>query len=135
MEYLYDQYGIKRKTSVLSAANQLAKLKKESGSNPWPVIEKCFTIWEKTHPTKYDSYLMYLDDIKDTRKVTNVGNKQFTGVSKAGNGQMTSYVADMPKQVMYMIRAIYDSDELPMNKEFWQAFCRKFPQYMIRQAV
>lgn len=135
MNVIIDQYGIPRKASVLSAAAKLQTLKKESGSNPWPVIVECFKIWEKTHPSKYDSYLTYLDDIKDTRKITAVGNKYFSGVSKAANGQMSSYVADMPKQVMYMIRAVYDSNELPMNKEFWQEFIKRFPKYAVRKSV
>ncbi|HEX9504130.1 MAG TPA: hypothetical protein VF974_07515 [Patescibacteria group bacterium] len=135
MEYIYDQFGIKRKTAVFSAANKLHALKKKSGQDPWPVIEECFKIWEKTHPAKYDSYLHYLKDIKATRKVTNIGNKRYSGVSKAKNGQLTSYVADMPKQVMYMIRAIYDSDELPMQKEFWQEFIWRYPKYAVREAV
>lgn len=135
MAIIFDQYGVPRKASVLSAANRLQQLKKESGSNPWPVINECFKIWEQTHPSKYDSYLTYLDDIKDTRKITAVGNKYFTGVSKATNGQITSYVADMPKQVMYMIRAVYDSDELPMNKQFWTEFIKRFPKYAVRKSV
>src|SRR5260370_37805113 len=109
MNVIFDQYGIPRRASVYSAATKLQKLKIESGVNPWPVITECFKIWEQTHPTKYDSYLTYLDDIQQTRKETYVGRKRFKGVSRAANGQLTSYVADMPKQVMYMIRAIYDT--------------------------
>jgi hypothetical protein len=135
MAVIYDQYGIPRKASVFSAASKLQQLKIKNGRNPWPVIAECFKIWEQTYPSKYESYLTYLDEIKDSRKVTAVGNKYFSGVSRASNGQMSSYVADMPKQVMYMIRAVYDSNELPMNKEFWAEFVKKFPKYSIRKSV
>lgn len=135
MDYIYDSYGVKRKISVVSAANKLATLKKQSGSNPWPVIEECFIIWEKTHPSKYDSYLLYLDDIKTSRNVTTVGNSQFTGVQRSKDGAINSYVADIPKQVMHMIRAVYDPNELPMNKEFWTEFIKRYPHYAIRKKV
>ena len=132
---IYDQFGIPRQIGDLSAVRKLSELKKSSGMNPWPVIEMCLKIWSERHPKKWESYLYYIKDIKDTRKETRVGNKRFTGVTKDKHHDgYISYTVDIPQPVMFMIRCIYSPQELPMNDEFFKYFIRKFPKFAIREA-
>lgn len=135
MPVIYDQYGIKRDIQDLSAVDRLAKLKSSSGMNPWPVIEECLKIWSEKNPKKWESYLYYIKDIKDSRKETRVGGKRFTGVTKDKvHDGFISYTVDIPQPVMYMIRCIYSPQELPMDEDFFRYFIRKFPRFAIREA-
>lgn len=136
MKYIYDKNGRKREIADLVAIERLEKLKADSGSNPWPVIGECINIWVKKNPSKWDSYLLYLKDIRETRKETVIGGKSFKGVSRGDekNDGITSYTLDIPQPIMFMMRAMYTHEELPMNKEFFEEFGWKFPQFRIREA-
>jgi len=135
MDTFIDQFGIPRKFSHVRAVKHLEELKKKSGMNPWPVIEECFKVWIATNPTKWDSYLVDVQDVKETRKEIRVGGKRFRGVTKdKGHDGYISYTIDMPQPIQYMIRALYTPQELPMNKEFFVEFGRKFPHLRIREA-
>lgn len=136
-QYIYDHLGIRRKLSDIEAVMLLEKLKQKSASNPWSVIEKCIEIWQKKNPTKWDSYLIQLRDIKETRKITTVGSKQFRGVTRRDkkNNGMISYLLDIPFPIMAMIRTLYSHEELPMTKEFFYEFARRFPVFAIREKV
>ena len=131
MRLIYN--GVRHKLSDLVAADQILKLKERSGSNPWPVIERILEVWSERHPDKWESYLVYLKEIKDTRKVTSVGGSLWRGVSKGDkdNNAITVYAMDIPQPIMFMIRAVYNTSELPMNKEFFAEFGRHFPRFKI----
>lgn len=136
-QFIYDHLGIRRKTSDIEATYLLFKLKEKSASNPWPVIEKCIEVWQKKNPAKWESYLIQLRDIKETRKVTTVGSKQFRGVSRNDrkNDGMISYLLDLPQPIMGMIRILYSHQELPMNKEFFAEFAKRFPVFRVREHI
>lgn len=138
--YIYDHLGQKHKSWVIEAVNTLQKLKRESGSKPWPVIDECFRIWEKTRQEEYNSHLIYLQDIKQTRKDSKYASSYDKGNSElAGTGMTLRYTIDIPQQVLYMIRAVYDDQELPMSgkhgREFWIEFARRYPKYRIAEKV
>lgn len=123
---------------VVNLVSKLVKLKKEKSE--WEVIEAIVDAWEKSNPTEWESFLHELDHTKSTRKVTAVGNKQFSGVSKdkgnserEGTGGYLRYKLDIPVKVVYMIRRMYP--ELPMDKKFYDKFARKFPKMVIEEVV
>jgi hypothetical protein len=124
----FNQFGQPSNVNDVAAADALIRLKKKSGSNPWPVIEKCLEIWEKKHPQKYQSYVLYLDTIRETRK-----DKKFGSTTDAATGGILRYTIDFPVHVMQMIRVMYSPDELPMNKEFFDAFGKRFPKFRIAE--
>lgn len=133
MSIIYDKFGRPHNLSDLQAVETIFKLKEKSGSSPWPVIEKLIDIWTTKNPKKWNSYLTYLKEVKETRKVTTVGNKQWQGVSRADkeNDAIIVYAIDMPEPLMMMIRMVYSDKELPMNKEFFQHFGNRFPQFRV----
>lgn len=114
--------------SVVQAADKLISLSKTS--DKWTVIEEVIKVWESTNPTDYESYLVNLDDVKETRKTSWVGHKEFTGVSRK-DGAILRYTVDIPMKVIYMIRKIYP--ELEMDREFFDKFARKFPKFKISE--
>lgn len=123
--YIYDQFGGKIDLKDVGYVEQLVRLKNTSGSNPWPVIEKCIEVWSLKNPTEYKSFLVEVDQTRYTRR-----NK--FGASKTMG---TRYLLDIPTQVMQMIRAIYSVEELPMNKNFLQEFAKKFPKFSVAEKI
>lgn len=102
----------------------LELLKAKSGNNPWPVIEECLNIWKQTTNGAWKSYLYRLEDVKNTRRDPWFGRSQ-TG--------MYRYTLDIPQQVIFMIRCLYDDEELPMNKEFFHSFANRFSKFKIAE--
>ena len=130
MKYIYDQFGRKINLDDVRAVEHLEKLKKRSGNNPWPVIEECFKIWEAKKPREYKSHLTYINDVRETRK-----DRKFASTKDKTTGGILRYTVDIPLTVMYMIRLLYSNAELPMNREFFLEFARKFPNYKIAEKI
>ena len=115
---------------AVEAVDKLIFMKKKE--DVWTVIEKIMEIWVKTKPNEWKSYLIDLKETKQTRKVT----KGLRGVSKdKDTGGYLAYTVDVPTKVIKMIRAIYDPDELPMDKVFFRTFAKKFPTFKIMEKV
>lgn len=130
MDYIYDNFGVKRKLSHIRMIEKLCKLKETSGSDPWPVIEECFKIWHATNPTEWDSYLFYIDDIRKTRK-----DKKFASTTDKVTGGILRYTIDIPQKVMMMIRMLYTPEELPMEKPFFTEFAKRYKNLVIPEKL
>ena len=130
--YYYDQWGQKRRWSDVEAVKAIEELKKKSGSNPWPVIEKCIEVWEKSNPNDWKSFLYEVEEVRRTRR-----DKFAASDSKKDpthNG-ILRYTLDITEKVMYMIRAIYSAQELPMNREFLREFAKRFPRMRVAKQI
>lgn len=101
----------------------------------WDVIEEVMKVWAKTNPKSYESYLVDLKDFKDTGKITNIGGKAFSNVSKDANGNILRHRLDIPVKVVYMIRRLYSVEELPMDEKFYNKWARLFPKTVISEVV
>lgn len=119
-------------SGAVRAADRLLSLKPKY--DVWYVIGEIMKVWEKSQPSNWTSHLVHLRDVKESRKVTTVGGKQFAGVSKSG-GAYLAYLIDMPEKVVRMIRALYNPNELPFNKKFYMEFARRFPKYRVMNKV
>lgn len=118
---------------IYESANKIIELKKTKG--PWEVIEFILKMWRETNPKEYNSFVFSLDKIKSSRKITSIGGKQYSGVSKDAHGSYLQYKLDIPEKVVYLIRRVYTPTELPMNKEFYDAWAKKFPSMVIMERV
>lgn len=116
---------------VFTAADKLIELKKDK--DPWEVFEYIVKIWMSTNPSEYESFLVDLDETKKSRKVTNVGGKQFAGVSVDKEGATLRYLLDIPTKVVYMIKALYP--EMNMDKEFYNKWAKKFPKMIVEHTL
>jgi hypothetical protein len=115
---------------VVTGVDRILKLKKTLPQ--WEVIAEIVNFWASLNPSQYDSYLVRLRDIKATRKKTTIGTKEFVGISKdKGTGGYINYMVDVPVKVMSMIRIVYNSNELQMDKKFFRKFGRKFPAFRV----
>jgi len=123
-------YDRNNKPIDIGLIDKILTLKRQSGSNPWPVIEECFNIFESKKPNHYKSHLIHVNNIKETRK-----DKKFASTTDKISGGILRYIADVPQTVLLMIRCVYNAEELPMNKAFWTEFARKFPRYIVPEKL
>lgn len=119
-----------RESHDVLAVNKLLKLKIESGTNPWPVIEQIIHIWSSKNPQRWEAYLFKLKEIKETRK-----DRKYGSTKDKITGGYIRYLLDIPQPVMKMIRALYDPNELPMNTEFFHEFAKRFPNMRVAEKV
>ena len=122
--YLFDTQGRRHKIKHLNWVEQVTKLKRKSGSSPWPVIEECFNFWASHRPTEYRSFIVSIDDVRETRKDQKFGTTP---------QQSYRYKLDFPEEVMMYIRCIYNVDELPMDKYFFAEFWKRYPKMRIAE--
>lgn len=101
----------------------------------WDVIEELMKMYAETNVREYKSFLIDLKETKDLGKITNIGGKSFSNVSKDTNGAMLRHRLDIPVKVVYMIRRLYSVDELPMDEEFYKKWARKFPRTVVSEVV
>lgn len=123
---------------AVTAADKLVELK--NTKDQWTVIEEIVKLWEATCPSEWASFVYDLEVSKQTAKVTYIGNKQFSNVSKdkgnydhPGTGGILRHQLDIPTKVIYMIRRLYP--DLPMDKEFYDKFARRFPKMVVSKVV
>lgn len=110
----------------VQAADRLIALKKQN--KLWEVVEGCFDIWASKNPKEWKSFLIHVDDVRNSRKAT----RGFRGVSKdKETGAFIEYTLDIPQDVVYMLRILYSPDELPMDKAFFRQLARRFPKFRV----
>lgn len=127
---IYDQYGIPRKTEDIRLVEQIEKLKKESGSNPWPVIEELFRIFKTKRLAEYKSHVFYIEQTRGTRR-----GKFAASNPDPVHGGILRYTLDIPEFVMNGIRFVYSPEELPMNRKFFFEFAKRFPDCQVAEKL
>lgn len=121
--------GKLRNAEDVIAADHLIKLKRDNSNNVWVVIDGIIKMWKKKNPNRWKSYLVNIKDLRDTRK-----NEYGASEDKETGGYLR-YTVDVPEQVVYMIRTLYTPNELPMSKEFWREFGRRYPAFRVAEKI
>jgi hypothetical protein len=122
---IYNQHGEPRQVSDIEAATRLIQLKEKHGSDVWPVVEECLRIWIAKKPQEYKSFLLDLKDMRETRSNKYASSKT----------EMFRYTLDIPETVVYMLRKLYTTSELPMDKKFFRTWARKFPKMRVAEKI
>ena len=122
---IYNQFGEQRQVADIEAASRLIALKNKHGSDVWPVVEECLRIWASKKPKEYQSFLLDLKDVQETRR-----DKFATSET-----EMYRYTLDIPETVIFMLRKLYTTDEMPMDKEFFRKWARKFPKMKVAEKI
>ena len=132
MEFIYDQFGQKRKLSDIRAVDNLFRIKQNNAGNPWPVIDEILKLWEAKAKklNQWDSYLFNLESTKETRKNDFAASK-----ADPVHGGILRYILDIPEFVIYALRMVYNIDELPMDKKFNEEFARRYPKFKVAQKI
>jgi len=118
-----DETGRITDTKNLRFADKIIEMKRTR--DPWEVIDMLVQHWIDSNPKQYKSF------------VVNVEDKRYTRVNKFGSNKSKTIrsVADIPEKIIYMIRAIYKSDELEMDKDFFNKFWKRYPIFRVAESL
>ena|SRR3990167_3948861 len=130
---VYDEETGRLATSeLLQLVNALMRAKKKD--DPWDVINLCVKAFKDKFPSRYKSYLIRVGEVREAQKKTWVGNKEFRGVSKdKENDAYLAHTVDFPAWIMGLIRKVYSTDELKMDKEFFRQFAKRHKEFAIME--
>ena len=117
-------------SSVVQAADRLITLKKKHGSNPWPCIEECIKIWIKKSPDNWNSHIVNIQNLRRTRK-----DPKFASTYDKKHGGYLRYTLDIPQEIIFYIRKLYTAEELPMNREFFIEWAKRFPVFKVAKKL
>jgi len=101
--------------------DKVIKLKNTKGV--WAAIDLMIKEWEESNPQEFRSYVVSVEDKKETRETRYGSNKQKT----------IRQTVDFPQEIQNRIRAIYKADELPFDKKFFKMFWERYPQYRVAE--
>ncbi len=107
----------------LQFADKIIEMK--NTRDPWEVIDMLVQRWMDTNPKEYKSF------------VVNIENKRYTRDNKFGSNSSKTLrsVADIPEKLIYMIRAIYKTNELEMDKDFFNKFWKRYPIFRVAESL
>lgn len=89
----------------------------------WSVIEEIVTYWQTTNPKQFKSFLIDVDEKKQTRAKS-------TGASSSSNMR---YLVDIPIKLYAMIKAVYP--DIIQEKDFFRNFAKRFPRYRVAERL
>lgn len=130
MTYIYDQFGRKIQLADVRAVEHLETLKRKHGNDIWPVIEAIINLWADKKPKEWKAHLYDIEELRETRK-----DPKYASTKDKVTGGYLRYTLDVPEKVEMMIRCVYSPEELKMDKEYYQMFARKFPQFKVSQKL
>ena len=124
---ILDSFGRKIPQGATEFVDQVMKVRGATNA-PWPAIDLCMNFWRKQHPEKYKSFIVTVKDLRETRK-----DPKFGSTYDKVHGGYFRYTLDIPQEVMFMIRKIYNTDELPMDRRFFQEFGKRYPECKVAE--
>ena len=135
MIYAYDAETNKTvRAGNLQFVNALMKAKRKK--QPWEVVDLIVESFRKIKPERYKSYLIRMESVRAAQKKTWVGNKEFRGVSRDKvNDALLAHTVDFPVWIMLLLRKVYDTKELIMDKEFYREFGERYPEYKVMEVI
>lgn len=110
-------------SSKLQFVDKLERLR--MAGKHWEAIDAIVDYWISRNPRKYKSFVIEIDQKRKTRL-----NKHGSNTAKS----MRSLV-DMPEDVYYLIRKLYNTEELEIDKEFMHTFYKRYPVFRVSETL
>lgn len=117
--------GKLRKVSDLAVAEKIIRMKKEK--DVWEVIDTLIKVWARHAPDDVEAMRINIAEYRD-----NLIDKKF-GQTKGGKDQERRFQLAFPQSLMMMIRSIYQSDELQMDRKFFAEFGKRYPFFRVAE--
>jgi len=122
----------------VSEVNRLIELKKNNTADEsdtqrsfWVVVDAVIELWKKRNPTEYSS-MIYEISVDRKEQGTMFGTKKDP---KSTNKAQLRKKLEIPLFVGCAIRMLYSHDELPADKEFFNAIWKRYPMFRIASKI
>jgi len=116
-----------RPSQDMSIADEVMRLKQKN--KPWEVIELLMKVWADRSPAEFKAFRVQVDNHRD-----NLADKKY-GQTKGGGDYSRRFMVAIPQALQFMIRAVYTASELPMDKEFFREFAKRFPAFKLPEKI
>jgi len=118
--------GLIRNVKHLEFVDKLMEARRKK--KPWDVIDMIVKEWAQLAPKQFEAFKVHLDN---TRK--DLKNKKFASTPDLNAERRMVMI--FPQQLHDMIRSVYKADELLIDKEFYQDFCKLYPFFQIPEKL
>lgn len=114
-----------RDVGDVELAEKLVEMRKNK--DPWQVIDAMVKVWAKNSPDDVEAMRINVAQYKE-----GLDDSEF-GQTKDGKDQERRFQLAFPKNLMLMIRTIYKTEELPMDKKFFAEFGKRYPFFRVAE--
>lgn len=104
-------------------------IQERKDKDPWQVITDLVNAWANRSPDEFKAFKVHLQDMR-----TDLKDKKF-GQTSGGKDMDRRLTMIFPQSLMFMIRSVYKSDELKMDKAFYHEFLRRFPFFRVPERI
>ncbi len=115
--------GKLRQAGDVELADKALETKKNKGL--WDTLELLVNAWMKKTPEDFEGFKLQIDAYRDGLFDSKYGQ------TAGGKDMDRRFTMVFPEKLFFMIRTIYKSDELNMDKKFYAEFARRFPFFRI----
>jgi len=130
MENIEDYKWAKAKDILL--ADALIDLKKKNQTDFWVVVDRVIEAWKSRNPKQWASHIIDVGNLRETRADKYGSNRK---VKKKASIMDMRYLVDVPQWIILVLRKLYNVDELPMNKEFFREFAKRYPAFRVAEKI
>ncbi len=124
-DIVVQENGKIRNVGQLELAEKIVEMRKDK--DPWAVIDTMVKVWAKNSPDDVEAMRINIGQYRES-----LIDKKF-GQTKLGKDQERRFQLAFPKNLMLMIRSIYKSEELPMDKKFFAEFAKRYPFFRVAE--
>lgn len=120
-----NENGKIRKVENIEIAEQIIKDRKMK--DPWVVIDSMVKLWTKNAPDEEEALRINVEQYRESLK-----DRKF-GQTLLGHDQERRFTMAFPRSLMLMIRTQYKADELPMDRDFFREFGKRYPAFKVSE--
>lgn len=115
-----------RKSEDVSFAEKAIELKNNKGV--WDVIDFLMKRWISDSPEEVKAFKVHIDDTRENQIDKKFGRTRDKVMDRR-------LVVVFPFELQNMIRALYRTDELSLDKKFFHEFARRFPAFRVPERI
>ncbi len=115
-----------RSAESVAFADEVIECKKNKGM--WPTIELLLGYWMKKSPEDFKAFKVQVDETRSNLRDSRFGQTPDKNMERR-------LTVMMPEALHNMVRAIYPSDELKMDKKFFAEFAKHFPMFQLPSSL
>jgi len=127
MSMYIEENGKLRKTEDVELVDKILELRKKG--DKWAVLNELIKAWVKKSPEEVEAVKV---DVGDQREL--LTDKEF-GTTNGGKDFERRLVVLFPTALQGWIRKVYNTEELPFDKKFYQEFAQKYPGFKVANKV